>query len=158
MMIQNTALYEDQYAIHVNREGDTLFYFFDYDVRSAEINMQFKWADSETTYDEMEDFYCDGDVAPLGRLNYVYQNYIPGVSEITYPNTETETTAAETTAPTEPVTEGHVTEPATEVPAATETDTATVDNKRGCSSPAALLPVAAVLVAAAAVVARKKKD
>lgn len=123
-----------------------------------EINMQFKWADSETTYDEMEDFYCDGDVAPLGRLNYVYQNYIPGVSEITYPNTETETTAAETTAPTEPVTEGHVTEPATEVPAATETDTATVDNKRGCSSTVALMPVAAVLVAAAAVVARKKKD
>lgn len=42
MMIQNLALYEDQYAIHVNREGDTLFYFFDYDVRSAEINMQFQ--------------------------------------------------------------------------------------------------------------------
>ena len=42
MMIQNLALYEDQYAIHVNKEGDTLFYLFDYDVRSAEINMQFQ--------------------------------------------------------------------------------------------------------------------
>ena len=53
-----------------------------------EISVEFKIADSDTVYDEMEDFYCDGDVAPLGRLNYVYQNYIPGVSQITYPNTE----------------------------------------------------------------------
>ena len=28
----------------------------------------------------MADFYIDGDMAPLGRLNYVYQNYIPDVS------------------------------------------------------------------------------
>ncbi|MGN1018775.1 MAG: helix-turn-helix domain-containing protein [Aristaeellaceae bacterium] len=42
MLIENLALYEDQYAIHVNQEGDALFYFFDYDVRSAEINMQFQ--------------------------------------------------------------------------------------------------------------------
>ena len=54
-----------------------------------EINLEFKWADSETVYDEMEDFYCDGDIAPLGRLNYIYQNYIPGVSQITYPEGET---------------------------------------------------------------------
>jgi len=45
-----------------------------------QISLQFKWADSDTLYDEMADFYVDGDVAPLGRLNYVYQNYIPGVS------------------------------------------------------------------------------
>lgn len=42
MLIQNTALYEDKYDIRVNEEGDTLFYFFDYDVRSADINMQFQ--------------------------------------------------------------------------------------------------------------------
>lgn len=42
MLIQNTALYEDKYYIRVNEEGDTLFYFFDYDVRSADINMQFQ--------------------------------------------------------------------------------------------------------------------
>ena len=42
MLIQNLALYEDKYYIHVNEENDTLFYFFDYDVRSAEINMQFQ--------------------------------------------------------------------------------------------------------------------
>lgn len=42
MLIQNLALYEDAYAIHVNKENDPLFYFFDYDVRSADINMQFQ--------------------------------------------------------------------------------------------------------------------
>ena len=50
-----------------------------------ELCFQFKWADSDTSYDEMEDFYIDGDVAPLGRMNYVFQNYVPGMSEITYP-------------------------------------------------------------------------
>ncbi len=58
-----------------------------------EINVEFKWADSTTKYDEMEDFYIDGDIAPLGRLNYIYQNYIPGVTEITYPDQENETEA-----------------------------------------------------------------
>ena len=45
-----------------------------------QLCMQFKWADSDTLLDEMADFYVDGDMAPLGRLNYVYQNYIPGVT------------------------------------------------------------------------------
>ncbi len=42
MIIQNLALYEDKYYIRVNEENDTLFYFFDYDVRNADINMQFQ--------------------------------------------------------------------------------------------------------------------
>ncbi len=42
MMIQNLALYQDKYYIRVNEETDTIFYFFDYDVRSADINMQFQ--------------------------------------------------------------------------------------------------------------------
>ena len=42
MMIQNLALYRDKYYINVNEESDTIFYFFDYDVRSADINMQFQ--------------------------------------------------------------------------------------------------------------------
>lgn len=42
MIIQNLALYQDKYYIRVNEENDTLFYFFDYDVRSADINMQFQ--------------------------------------------------------------------------------------------------------------------
>ncbi len=66
-----------------------------------EIEIQFKWADSKTPYDEMEDFYCDGDVAPLGRLNYVYQNYIEGKSNPpeseTPAESTTETPTAETT-------------------------------------------------------------
>lgn len=42
MLIENLAMYEDKYYIRVNDESDTLFYFFDYDVRSADINMQFQ--------------------------------------------------------------------------------------------------------------------
>lgn len=45
------------------------------------INVQFKWVDSRTVMDTMEDMYIDGDTAPLGRLNYVYQTYIPGLTE-----------------------------------------------------------------------------
>ena len=42
MLLQNLALYEDKYYIYVNRENDPLFYFFDYDVRTADINMEFQ--------------------------------------------------------------------------------------------------------------------
>ena len=44
-----------------------------------EIYLEFKWADADqqTKYTTMEDFYLYGDVAPLGRLNRIYQNYIP---------------------------------------------------------------------------------
>ena len=42
MIIQNLVLYQDQYYIHVNEENDTCFYAFDYDVRSANINMPFQ--------------------------------------------------------------------------------------------------------------------
>lgn len=42
MLLQNLALYEDKYYIRVNEENDLLFYFFDYDSRSADINMPFQ--------------------------------------------------------------------------------------------------------------------
>ncbi len=42
MLIQNLVMYEDQYAVRVNADKDSLFYYFDYDVRSADINMQFQ--------------------------------------------------------------------------------------------------------------------
>lgn len=42
MLIDNLVLYEDKYYVRVNEEGDGLFYFFDYDVRTADINMQFQ--------------------------------------------------------------------------------------------------------------------
>lgn len=42
MLIQNLALYEERYAVRVNEENAPLFYYFDWDVRSKEINMQFQ--------------------------------------------------------------------------------------------------------------------
>lgn len=42
MLIDNLALYQDKYYIRVNKENDPIFYFFDYDVRSADINMRFQ--------------------------------------------------------------------------------------------------------------------
>ena len=112
-----------------------------------ELCMQFKWADSETVYDEMEDFYCDGDAAPLGRMNYVFQNYIPGVSVITYPD-PTDTPAPDTEAPTEP--------DATEAPAET-TEYETCEGEKGCRS--AILP-AGMLMALLCVpaICFKRKD
>ena len=120
-----------------------------------EIDIEFKWADSETAYDEMEDFYCDGDVAPLGRLNYVYQNYIPGVSQITYPEPETE---APTEAPTDaPDTEVPTDAPATEAPTAPESETDAP--KQGCGGVVAA-PALALIVSllGAALVARKRDE
>lgn len=42
MLINNIALYEDKYTIRINAENDVLYYYFDYDERSADINMQFQ--------------------------------------------------------------------------------------------------------------------
>ncbi len=42
MIIENLALFQNEYYIRVNEENDALFYYFDYDVRSADINMQFQ--------------------------------------------------------------------------------------------------------------------
>ncbi len=77
-----------------------------------EIEIQFKWADSESRYDEMEDFYCDGDVAPLGRLNFIYQNYMEGKSNPPEVETVPET-AVETTSESDRETVADETEPQT---------------------------------------------
>lgn len=42
MLLHNLALFEEEYYIRVNQEGNSLFYFFDYDSRSADLNMQFQ--------------------------------------------------------------------------------------------------------------------
>ncbi len=60
-----------------------------------EIYLEFKWADADVQIDEMEDFYCYGDAAPGGRLNHVYQNYIPGVSRVSYDTYAADDTALE---------------------------------------------------------------
>ena len=123
-----------------------------------ELCFQFKWADSDTVYDEMEDFYCDGDAAPLGRMNYVYQNYIPGVSNVVYP--ELETTAPETEAPTEPETQAPATEaptdaPATEAPTEAETQPA---EKEGCGSVISFAFVSVLALVSSAVIIKRKEQ
>ena len=113
------------------------------------MNFHFKWVDSDSKMTTMEQFYTEGDVAPLGRLNYVFNTVMPG----SVPPAEDETevsTNGET---------GSVTEPATKVPnVTTETETDGKDSK-GCSSvlPSLVLPLAAV-GGAALTVKRKKED
>lgn len=61
-----------------------------------EVYLEYKWADADIILDTMEEFYTNGDAAPLGRLNWIYQNYIPGVSEVTYPDETVSTENAPT--------------------------------------------------------------
>ena len=109
----------------------------------------------------MEDFYCDGDAAPLGRLNYVYQNYIPGVSLITYPETETEADTEPTVEATEEIpTETHtdITDP-TDTSGAATSNSNTDEPKGGCKS--ALSGGAIVLILLCGIVVvplRKSKE
>ncbi|MBE6652693.1 MAG: hypothetical protein E7610_04670 [Ruminococcaceae bacterium] len=112
-----------------------------------EINVEFKIADSDTVYDEMEDFYCDGDAAPLGRLNYIFQNYIPGVSQITYPEDET-TAETEATATTTEATQATTSE-------ATGT---TASTSKGCASSLSTALLLTVLPLACAAMIRRKED
>ena len=118
------------------------------------IDVEFKWADSETVYDEMEDFYCDGDIAPLGRLNYIYQNYIPGVNDpVEEPETETnapETNAPETQAPGTNAPETNA--PETQTEAGTQ-----ATGEAGCASVIGIsLLILPITLLGAALVARKK--
>ena len=64
------------------------------------IKFQFKWVDSESKMTTMEQFYTDGDTAPLGRLNYTFQNCVnPETAEQYVPSEQT--TEDESTDPTE---------------------------------------------------------
>ena len=40
-----------------------------------QIRFAFKWVDSNTKVTTMEQMYCEGDCAPVGRLDYIFQNY-----------------------------------------------------------------------------------
>lgn len=42
MLIDNTLIYEEQYKIEIQHPGKSFFYFFDWDVRSYAINMEFQ--------------------------------------------------------------------------------------------------------------------
>jgi len=60
------------------------------------IKLQFKWADSKTEIITMEQFYTDGDAAPLGRLNYTFQNCVnPETAEQFVPSEQTTETDSE---------------------------------------------------------------
>ena len=127
-----------------------------------QLCMQFKWADSDTLLDEMSDFYLEGDMAPLGRLNYVYQNYIPGVStDLTPANVITlEQKQAGEEITTEP--EDSV-EETTQAPtqSGTETESETEDEPLipalGCKATAGGM-IVLVLIGACMVTFKKKKD
>ena len=41
---------------------------------ASRFRIEFKWADSRTEITRMEDFYQKGDAAPIGRLNYLFEN------------------------------------------------------------------------------------
>ena len=116
------------------------------------IDVEFKWADSTTVYDEMEDFYCDGDVAPLGRLNFIYQNYIPGKT-VLEPETEEPETAAPEIDSNEPTTEASVdTSAATGIES--ETDLVL---PVGCTSSVSIAAVAMVVLMGTALL-RKREE
>ena len=118
-----------------------------------ELNFQFKWADSDTKITTMEQFYTDGDVAPLGRLNYVFQNYIPGKSSIEYPDISGGESESESITETQTETESTV-----ETEDTTESSTET-EKSGGCGS---LIATGSVTVLASALAAawvlRKKED
>ncbi len=122
------------------------------------VELEFKWADSTTTYNEMEDFYCDGDAAPLGRLNYVYQNYIEGVSVPPVEETEPETTPSIESTPIVESEADTTDEAVSDSETETEADaTETEATSGGCASVAAV-PAAILATAIAAAFLLRKRD
>lgn len=120
-----------------------------------QICMQFKWADSDTLLDEMADFYIDGDMAPLGRLNYVYQNYIPEVSTNITP-AKVITVAEKASGQEPPVdesTEDTTAEPGTESESESETEPPA---KSGCRSVAGSMVMMLVICLGVAFAVKKK--
>ena len=112
------------------------------------MNFHFKWVDSDSKMTAMEQFYTEGDVAPLGRLNYVFNTVMPGSTPPAEIETE-EPTDAPTETPTAPA----------ETPTEAPTDGETEAPKKGCGSviPSLLMPMA-IMGGAALAVKRKKED
>lgn len=145
-----------------------------------QVYIEFKWADADegVKFDEMEDFYCFGDAAPMGRLNYIYQTYIPGESEfepLVKPGEETSdvTTEITTDVVSEPTTDNadvttdavvesevNSTEDAEETDAETNA-TSTSDGgteKKGCKSTVSGIGAFAVAIVAAFTLSKKKDE
>ena len=94
------------------------------------ICLQFKAVDSDTLIDEAEDLYIEGDCAPLGRPNFIYQTYIPGVTE--GDGTPVLTLAERALHPGDEVTEAPTEAPTAAEPTGTDAETAA--GKSGCGS------------------------
>ena len=109
-----------------------------------DIDVEFKIADSDTVYDEMEDFYCDGDAAPLGRLNYVYRNYTTDYDRDDVTDLPEAETAAETQTTVESESESK--------------QEAAGGGDGGCASVVSVMPGVLPLAIVAAFALRKKKD
>ncbi len=118
---------------------------------ARQVYITFKIADSDTKITTMEQFYTDGDVAPLGRTNYIFQTYIPGVTVIEEePETDPETepvTPDETGAPTAPDTTAPATDGDTQA-----------SNAGGCASALAAAPAMGVVLLGAAAALRRKEN
>ncbi len=115
------------------------------------IELEFKVADSCTVYDEMEDFYCDGDIAPLGRLNFIYQGG-------SIKNAETETTpdsGSETAPDSAPDTVANT--PAESVPTGTESTPETTEAAGGCASGMGPVGTGLLILCGAVAQCRRKK-
>ncbi len=118
------------------------------------IALQFKAVDSDNVIDEPEDFYIEGDCAPLGRPNFIYQTYIPGVTE--GDGTPILTLSERALHPTEDVTETP-TQAADTEPAASETDAETDrTDKGGCKSALPALASVVLLLGGAALTGKRK--
>lgn len=120
-----------------------------------QVYLEFKWADTDEGhyYENMEDFYLYGDVAPAGRLNYIYQNYIPGESVFNdnddSSNGEVSTGDETTTAaPTDTVEETE----------STAEEVTTAEEKSGCGAVISGISAISTLALSALVIAKKKKE
>ena len=121
------------------------------------INFDFKWADSDSKITTMEQFYTEGDAAPLGRMNFSFNTTMPG----TTPPAEEPDTTEEVTTETEPDTVVD-TLPAdiaddTEILPDVSAEETTAAEDGGCASlltVSALLPVLGLTLC----LCRKRKD
>ena len=109
-----------------------------------DLTFDFKWVDSDSKITTMEQFYTEGDAAPLGRLNYVFTNHHPEETIVT-PGGENTTEA-----------------PTTDLDTSTDsvTESSGSGDEKGCKSmlSVTLLPLIATASVAMAVTGKKRKE
>ncbi|MBQ9781415.1 MAG: hypothetical protein IJW00_10805 [Clostridia bacterium] len=110
-----------------------------------QIDLEFKWTDSASSINTMEQFYTDGDCMPLGRMNYVYQTYIPGESVFEDLSQGSETSAETLPGTSEPEAPMGGTEP-------------TPDGDKGCASSLPLISPLMLLLAGSMWLMKKKEN